>query len=867
MRIINRKRKDKYENTFYRESQVTKERFSIFGFFKRNWLKIIKFAFFGFMIITTLWGCVNGFMIRTSPMISDGMEVFMNYDTTIPNYNIAEKDITYQLSYDGLDVDEDSEKIRYLKTFPFRAYGNKVFEDGNPSPEEEFNFISELNYDISFSNQISLTNSSVFNFLTNKDQTENKGLYIDGKKPTYDEDNENRISPEWKIKYGMSCVIYGEDDDGNEDQSKELISPGCFIVDDPKNPLSWNTPPGAPSGSNFMVVEGLDITKDDDGRYNKILDISKFLINSHALYTGGNANAGEGLINPTPEDNPDVVFVSKKKKNEEESDDDEKITLFEWTRNLIGKTNSDGDVILTQEDHEEIGDYDPDFSVIDRDNYDPSNDGIFIQTPTNNLLDPYWTQEEFDRENVNLDYGSSLYIGRPEGVYSPSVHAFDVAVERRKNNWYELETNDQGGKDPKISNAGWVVTDINGDPIELISEYGNVDYMAASQRELNKGYYKKGDNLQRYSSIDVLTETFINEQRNLKIDNPDFIFEANYEDEITGSKNGSENDAIKVEENEYYIDNDYLVEFKGFTNLDEKFSPVRAPDEQVGISTDMGESMEATNLSKDNKNRISIVSWEEAWENGPFYGMFIWPLSKIALGIQSIFPASMGIWSIFIGIFIIVFGLRIISWLMSIKSNKSQLKMQEVQTQVARINAKYEKYKGNKQMKQRKQLEVMALYRKNNINPLSSLGGMFLTMPVFLSIWTIINAISFYKLAVLGPIVFSNSVFSGLFSIGGGGLYVLFAVLIIIVQYVQAKIPTWLSQKRQGIKYMDEKTRKQVKKSGKTQKIMLIIFTIMGFTVPLLLSIYWIYSGFFTILQSYLQHVNIMRKQKKKQRA
>jgi membrane protein insertase Oxa1/YidC/SpoIIIJ len=60
--------------------------------------------------------------------------------------------------------------------------------------------------------------------------------------------------------------------------------------------------------------------------------------------------------------------------------------------------------------------------------------------------------------------------------------------------------------------------------------------------------------------------------------------------------------------------------------------------------------------------------------------------------------------------------------------------MQEIQFQVSKINAKYAAHEGNKAMKRRKQMEIMALYRKNNINPMGSLGSIFTTMPVFLAI-------------------------------------------------------------------------------------------------------------------------------------
>jgi membrane protein insertase Oxa1/YidC/SpoIIIJ len=79
-------------------------------------------------------------------------------------------------------------------------------------------------------------------------------------------------------------------------------------------------------------------------------------------------------------------------------------------------------------------------------------------------------------------------------------------------------------------------------------------------------------------------------------------------------------------------------------------------------------------------------------------------------------------------------GLRLISTLFSFGAHKKQAKMQEIQFQVSKINAKYAAHEGNKAMKRRKQMEIMALYRKNDVNPMGSMSSIFTTMPVFLAI-------------------------------------------------------------------------------------------------------------------------------------
>ncbi|CRX37136.1 / yidC / Oxa1Ec /:655950 Reverse [Candidatus Hepatoplasma crinochetorum] len=261
-----------------------------------------------------------------------------------------------------------------------------------------------------------------------------------------------------------------------------------------------------------------------------------------------------------------------------------------------------------------------------------------------------------------------------------------------------------------------------------------------------------------------------------------------------------------------------------------------------------------------------IGDWQDAWdpEYGPMYGLFVWPLAQLSIIIQSIFPIG-AVWGVIIGIFLITFILRGIGYAMSFGSNKNQSKMQEVQTQVAQINAKYQQYdKKNKQMKMRKQQETMALYRKNNVNPFASLGTIFVTMPIFLSIWIIISALPAYKIISVGQFSFSVSAISGMFSVGSLFFAYLFVGIAVgFSQGLSSKLPRMLSNKRKGIKRIDEQTKKAMKKQNKTQNIMIGVFIFMGLIVPVLLAIYWIFSALFTMTTEIIKHAIIQHKAKK----
>ena len=57
--------------------------------------KLLKWALFVFLAITTLWGCVQEFTIHSSPNLSQGIEIYSGEDQVLPNLYYTEKDFAY----------------------------------------------------------------------------------------------------------------------------------------------------------------------------------------------------------------------------------------------------------------------------------------------------------------------------------------------------------------------------------------------------------------------------------------------------------------------------------------------------------------------------------------------------------------------------------------------------------------------------------------------------------------------------------------------------------------------------------------------------------------------------------------------------
>ncbi len=476
---------------------------------------------------------------------------------------------------------------------------------------------------------------------------------------------------------------------------------------------------------------------------------------------------------------------------------------------------------------------------------------------------PYTTIDWNTMLNVgtNSRAGVNYFVTTPtrQDNYKPSEDTYNWLYnegginEIRDENWDTAPTSDKANsdfRDPSTSNAGWLFMDTKGNPINLYDsslvgsdpESATPSKIFAAQT-INDDFVASGYSATTISDIET------------EIQSGAYVVPYNDSAKIT-----VDNETYKMEINQ-------LINLSGFTSQENLVELQNNAYNQTYLVNNVPNSIKESNQERYNKSRIAISSWGEAWTYGPFYGMFVYPISVIAQWLSNLFQwQSIGSWAILISIFIIVFVFRGLAALISLKSTRNQQKMQELQIKVAQINAKYEMYKDNKNMKQRKQMEVMALYKKENVSPFSSIGSIFLTLPIFLALWTIISTLPLYKVAAFGKFSLSVSPMYGILHLMfvTAGLYLIVAILVGFVQYISFKVPNYLAQKRQGIKNIDDATKAQMKKNGRVTTIMLVVFIIIGLTIPTLLAIYWVFSALFSIALAILQHYLQERKAKSK---
>lgn len=189
--------------------------------------------------------------------------------------------------------------------------------------------------------------------------------------------------------------------------------------------------------------------------------------------------------------------------------------------------------------------------------------------------------------------------------------------------------------------------------------------------------------------------------------------------------------------------------------------------------------------------------------------------------------------------------IRLILYPLTRKTAMQSEKLKEVQPQLEKLEKKY-KDKTSEEDQKRKAEEMMAIYSKNKINPLSSCLLSFIQIPLLFAFLEAINRTpvifenKFLKLD-MGTTI-SHGIMSNLWY-----AYIIFLLLILTTSYFSFR------------KTLKDQTAMAKQMKG-TIYFMLAMILVAAFSLPVALGIYWITSSLFTIVQNML----VERKKAKK---
>lgn len=260
------------------------------------------------------------------------------------------------------------------------------------------------------------------------------------------------------------------------------------------------------------------------------------------------------------------------------------------------------------------------------------------------------------------------------------------------------------------------------------------------------------------------------------------------------------------------------------------------------------------------------MSTEFTMAYGPFYAIFVWPFAMILL----YFMYATRSWPVglnaLVGIFLILLIIRLITLAVSARSMLQAEKMTEVQGKIAEINAKYKDAK-DIQSRQKKQLEIQAIYKKHNISPFASMEQIFITLPIFLIIYRVVSILRPLKFAIIfnawdltkSPITELLNSFTTT-----GWPYIFFLILVIPAQFFSQMMPRYLAKKRsRGASTVGVKNNDAMKKTNTINLVMSIFMSVITITVASGIGLYWFFSALFSMAQSAIIHKLIMNKKAK----
>ncbi len=248
---------------------------------------------------------------------------------------------------------------------------------------------------------------------------------------------------------------------------------------------------------------------------------------------------------------------------------------------------------------------------------------------------------------------------------------------------------------------------------------------------------------------------------------------------------------------------------------------------------------------------VAINSWADAFTKtqSPFYGFFVYPIAWLLVKITNGFGGYQNGAAIIGSIFVTSLLVRTITLVFSFKAQMNQDKMQIVQLKQSEITAKY-KYSKDPAAKQKQQLEVMALYKKEGMNPMASIAVTLLSFPFLIAMYQVIRTTRTLKVATVGQVSLLDQPWSMITS--GHLIYLVILAVYLPLQVLSMFLPTILNLKNQ--KSITKEQKKARKKQYIIQGVMVGVFFIITISIAAGVAIYWIFSAVIQILQTLFFH-------------
>lgn len=243
------------------------------------------------------------------------------------------------------------------------------------------------------------------------------------------------------------------------------------------------------------------------------------------------------------------------------------------------------------------------------------------------------------------------------------------------------------------------------------------------------------------------------------------------------------------------------------------------------------------NYNKESKKKVDIEKLENCKSmkvTGKYYDLwtnvFVKPLAWFIVKLGNILN-SYGF-----ALILATLIIRLIAYPFTKKAALQSENMKKASPELQKLETKY-KNKTDQESMMKKSQEMMIIYKKYNINPMSTCLFSLFQIPLFFAFYEAISRI---------PIIFEER-FLG-FDLGvspmnavvmGEYKYLIFIVMIAAATYFSFKLNSGAS--------MSKEQEKQMKTMS---NIMIVIMTITAFSISTGIAFYWVTTNIFTIIQN-----------------
>lgn len=242
---------------------------------------------------------------------------------------------------------------------------------------------------------------------------------------------------------------------------------------------------------------------------------------------------------------------------------------------------------------------------------------------------------------------------------------------------------------------------------------------------------------------------------------------------------------------------------------------------------------EKTTVTEEEKTECKAFKVTTGGYEGLWTSIFVKPLAWLILFLGK-YLNNFGL-----GLVAVTLLIRLALYPLTRKTAMQSEMMKKIQPELDKLEKKYEKKDQNdKQVMMQKSQEMMAIYKKNNFNPMTGCIASLLQLPIFIAFLEAINRI---------PALFEEK-FLGLHlgtspSVGIGNGNWLYIIVIIVVG-----VSTYFSFKNTS-NTGNEATQKQTKTM---MNVFLVMIVVMSIFMTTALGLYWSVSNLFTLGQNYL---------------